>query len=439
MRLKRFRVIGFRSVADSGWVDVDDVTALVGENESGKTNILLPLWKLNPTSEDGEIDLVSDFPHDRYHEAYAMDEKDLPVFIQAEFDVQDLAEELATATTAPVEEVSTVRVERKYNGDHIITFPDAKGGDKIAGAELATALKLGQSKIAQSPTPKPAYEQARDSLVRVLSGEATRYENEPFLTVEQLTVVRKAIEDAGSSKISKTADIIKQQTAVVEATAALIARATKEHPNSNAKAIEQVKTHLPRFVYYSTYGNLDSEIYLPHVIDNMERLRGGKKLALRETAKARTLKVLFEFVRLSAQDILDLGAPAARNQNQQPTEAEIATAAKSTKERELLLSSASTELTVKFREWWKQGTHKFRFQADGEHFRIWVSDDRRPEEVELEARSSGLQWFFSFFLIFLVERSDEHKDAILLLDEPGLSLHPLAQRNLWARPFACVL
>ena len=38
--------------------------------------------------------------------------------------------------------------------------------------------------------------------------------------------------------------------------------------------------------------------------------------------------------------------------------------------------------------------------------------------------------FFSFFLVFLVERRDAHKGAILLLDEPGLTLHPLSQEDL---------
>lgn len=59
-----------------------------------------------------------------------------------------------------------------------------------------------------------------------------------------------------------------------------------------------------------------------------------------------------------------------------------------------------------------------------------MSDDQRPEEIELEGRSTGMQWFLSFYLIFLVESADAHQGAILLLDEPGLSLHPLAQKDL---------
>ena len=59
MQLLKFRVTEFRSVLDSGWIDVESITALIGTNESGKTNILLPLWKLNP-ADDGAINLQDD-------------------------------------------------------------------------------------------------------------------------------------------------------------------------------------------------------------------------------------------------------------------------------------------------------------------------------------------------------------------------------------------
>ena len=89
-------------------------------------------------------------------------------------------------------------------------------------------------------------------------------------------------------------------------------------------------------------------------------------------------------------------------------------------------------MTERFLSWWQQGNYQFRFQADGKHFRIWVRDSIRPEEIELEGRSAGLQWFLSFFLVFLVERTEAHRNAILLLDEPGVTLHPLAQEDLFA-------
>jgi len=186
----------------------------------------------------------------------------------------------------------------------------------------------------------------------------------------------------------------------------------------------------PIVVYYSNYGNLDSEIYLPHVIENLKRTDLGST----GRAKARTLKVLFDFVKLGPEEILKLGkgVPAYTGNLTEAQQKEIETASKETKEREILLQSAASDLTKKFREWWKQGNYIFRFQADGNLFRIWVTDDKRPEPIELEGRSTGLQWFLSFYLIFLVERQDSHQGAIILLDEPGLSLHPLAQADLSA-------
>jgi predicted ATP-dependent endonuclease of OLD family len=59
-----------------------------------------------------------------------------------------------------------------------------------------------------------------------------------------------------------------------------------------------------------------------------------------------------------------------------------------------------------------------------------VSDDLDPAKIELEQRSQGMRYFFSFYLIFLVEAEEGHVDCILLLDEPGLHLHGTAQAKL---------
>jgi len=50
---------------DSGWIDCDDVTSLVGINKASKSNIILALWKLNPARE-GVIDPLHDIPNKEY-------------------------------------------------------------------------------------------------------------------------------------------------------------------------------------------------------------------------------------------------------------------------------------------------------------------------------------------------------------------------------------
>lgn len=355
MKLRQFRVTNFRSVTDSGWLDVSDVTALIGENEAGKTNLLLPLWKLNPTA-GGEISLLDDMPRSRYAEMRNEPEKH--DFIFCLFDLSDYEQQIAVNHGADPSKVSSVKVWRDFKGRTGFQFPEAPG------FSFTDAFKL---------TPPTTTDGGED-------------EEEEDKGPSLWTVMRR---------------------------------------------------FLPKFVYYSNYGNLDAQIYLPHVVENLEREDLGQK----EAAKARTLKVLFDLVGLSAEEILELaratGVVERVNQQGQrvgsvtnKTDDEIDKDDKQLRERQALLQSASSKLTKSFRDWWKQGDYRFRLVADGNYFRIFVADARRPEEVELENRSAGLQWFLSFFLVFTYESEDTHEDAIVLLDEPGHSLHPLAQRDL---------
>ena len=98
-------------------------------------------------------------------------------------------------------------------------------------------------------------------------------------------------------------------------------------------------------------------------------------------------------------------------------------------ERAIKMSAASHAMTQKFTSWWEQRKHNFRYQIDGKNFRVWVSDDLDSSEIELDQRSAGLQYFFSFYLVFLVEAKAKHANSILLLDEPGLQFHGTAQQK----------
>lgn len=326
MLLSRFRVTEFRSVQDSGWIDAEQITALIGTNESGKTNVMLPLWKLNPAA-DGEINLQDDLPRDKYHVYRNAEQK--PIFIRAQYSLNgDEQAELAKIIRCDPTVLSAVIVERDFDGNYSYIFPN-----------------------------EPEHKNEEDS----------------FVDIDGVT--------------------------------------------------EYIASHMPKYVYYSNYGNLDSQIYLPAVLQNMNRT----DLGIKEAAKARTLSTLFKYVNLDPKEITDMGAESSGT----PNATQIEATANKKKEREILLSSAAAGFTKSFNEWWKQGNYIFEFKADGNYFRIWVSDSIRPEPIELEARSTGLQWFFSFYLVFLVESELHHRNAILLLDEPGVTLHPLAQKDLF--------
>lgn len=63
MQLVRVHVTHYRSVEDSEEFIVEpDATCLVGKNESGKTNILQALYRVNPVEADAGFDEDLDFP-----------------------------------------------------------------------------------------------------------------------------------------------------------------------------------------------------------------------------------------------------------------------------------------------------------------------------------------------------------------------------------------
>ena len=70
--------------------------------------------------------------------------------------------------------------------------------------------------------------------------------------------------------------------------------------------------------------------------------------------------------------------------------------------------------------------------ADQQYLKVVVEGDVEVE-IGLNQRSEGFQWLLSFFVVFFAEAAGKHENAILLLDEPGLSLHGLKQRDFRTR------
>lgn len=353
MILKRFRVTNFRSVIDSGWINCDSVTTLVGINESGKSNILLALWKLNP-ARGGEIDPLHDLPVTKLSDLQC--QLETTTFIEAVFKLGESGDVINEELGSEFEPNDELQISRSYDGGYSYKFVNELAAEKLE--------KLKTSKTSATIDNEEAEEQK-------------------YITSEDV--------------------------------------------------FEVVKKYIPHFVYYSNYGNLASKIYLPHAV---KWLNGEKVTGVEEKEdQVRTLKVLFDYVNLSPQEILDMGKDAVdiarlNRRDDSPTEEEIGRAEANKEKRAIVLQSAASKLTKEFKAWWKQGEYVFRFGADGDYFNIWVSDDKRPEEVDLELRSTGLQWFLSFYLVFLMESQEGNDNSVLLLDEAGLTLHPLAQKDL---------
>ena len=121
MRLKSFKVTNFRSITDSGWVDVSQITAILGRNESGKSNLLRGLRSLNPVEGFTALNPIKDFPRHRRLEECTDDTPVVDSRWSLDEDEQaELVEMLPRASG-----VQLVEVARWYRGkSRWVTFID---------------------------------------------------------------------------------------------------------------------------------------------------------------------------------------------------------------------------------------------------------------------------------------------------------------------------
>ena len=429
MRLMQFRVKDFKSVQDSGVIKCENITNLIGVNEAGKSNLLLALWKLNP-ARNGEIIFTSDMPVEKLAEYRTNPEK--YYFIEAEFEIikNDLIKNLSNKFGIGKENFANVLVSRNYAGEYIVKFPKLEETGITVKNILSNCINDFKKQVNPLSNAGKGEEGFKESLMQKLDDLLSRIDADNDISTNEYLKIKTEVVQIEKSSMA-TSLINPQIEKFVEKISMLeeLVNFFNEEEKSNIRDL--VINNLPSFVYYANYGNLDSEIYLPKVIKDF---KSTKEHSEKFNAKIRTLKVLFDYVNLSPDEIMEMGQYSYRIKEYgtitELTDEQIKTGQEKTKEREVLLNSASTKLTKDFKEWWKQGDYIFDLRVDGEYFRIWVSDEKRPARIPLEDRSTGLQWFLSFFMVFLVESKDSHKNCVLLLDEAGTSLHPMAQKDL---------
>jgi len=102
-------------------------------------------------------------------------------------------------------------------------------------------------------------------------------------------------------------------------------------------------------------------------------------------------------------------------------------------QRQYDLSDGETLLNHKIENHWGQTRYHVQFRADGGKFMTFVKSANDKALLRLEERSKGFQWFFSFDLMLMHETRGRFKDSVILLDEPGLHLHPEGQQDLLKR------
>jgi len=408
MQLKKFRVQNYKKVHDTGWVSCRDVTVLVGKNESGKSAVFRGLSKLNPS--DGEkYDPLKEFPRRRYTDEFK--QQDWPA-ASAVFDLDPTEREALTSICPGLQQATTVTFTRHYSWRLTVAFdPPPPPSQPVPLATVRQEIDEAVTKV-QGLTADEGRGEALGSIKKELvaaltaakataagDGDASKTHVDPIVQA----IASQANEQWQKNLLAPIGDRFRG-----------IADATSAEEKRQA-ARNWVTKHLPRFIYFDKYDVIDSAIHIPTFVKSLTSDPPGPRV--------RTTHCLFEYVGLEPDELVTLWAAIAGKGDHEEARRKI-------DERAILVSAASNAMTTKFGDWYLQRKHKFHYQLDGEYFRIWVSDDLDPSQIELDQRSVGMQYFFSFFTVFLVESQRGHANSILLLDEPGLHLHGTAQAKV---------
>ena len=404
MRLTKFRVLRYRSIEDSGEIPVDDkITTFVGINESGKTNALRALRKLN-NKADTKFNELTEQPVWHFGD-FNKDENFITATFMIDGDERDEIKEIDD-TYGTLQEIS---FSRNKNMDLICHFTE---NDQFA---------IPYSKF------NAEYIQPIQTIIDGI--DFTTFENGKALVNNVGTNLQQIGDGLEDDLNIRKQSILNQIKKKIELVKPHLDALVPHHDNSEITNIfqkiddeikpdngEEVKNYLidklPRFIYFENIGVLDSRINLQTLVTD---IKSGDL-----TEEELTAKTLLDLANLDPNKLLDLSSEVKKSEQRIIQDKDTLSQ---------LCNQSSLSLSQQMDSIWNQNDHDVQIEVNGNFLRLWVTNRQDRLRLQLEERSRGYQWYFSFYVVFNVESEARHKDSILLLDEPALFLHALGQED----------
>ncbi|WP_422364575.1 AAA family ATPase [Pyruvatibacter mobilis] len=397
MELKSFRVRNFRSINDSGEIDVSRITALLGRNESGKSNILRALHSLNPADGFEALSRIKDFPrHRKLSEC-----RDWTPVVDSTWQLSTYEQQRIAEIWPAAEGVTEVDVGRRYDEARNVGIAASAMEFDLAAVKsdarkIDAAVKAKAAKLADDA--KAELEKAADAFVSAIGVGQTAAK-----WAETAKPALAALRQALAAADAELTDKQDQKVVALEEMAEAIPQNEEAHRAARKWVIER----LPKFMYLEDYPEIKGH---QDIAQFLQRKSEGKP-----TKADINFEKLCKVAGLSPDQLQKL-----LQQNDQETRGQLA-------------NRAGAVVTTAIRKRWKDRELKVRFNLDAQHFDTLISDPNSTYDVEvnLDERSRGFQWFFAFYVVFAADTDDgEAEGAILLLDEPGLYLHARSQGDL---------
>ncbi|MCH7408961.1 ATP-binding protein [Belliella sp. DSM 111904] len=410
MRLIKARVQNYRSIIDTGEFEIENLkTIMVGPNEAGKTVLLKALQQLNKPADVQGFEVLRDYPRSKFNDIDTgkVDPKNVTVvtgyFELEDSDKAEISEEFRNCKYKFYKNIDNSTYHNLIDAPNRLNFKDIKSDLSRLIAHLDKQYSIENP---EEETKKPS-------------------------------ILIKPITDTFEDSTTLSTENCKSLKAFLEKNYALVEEGNEKEESRYDKLIEQIdfnskyeevlatlSKRKPVFILFNNYFKVKPSVHLEHLATRTEQ-----KLLDDQYYDYGNL-CLLKLLGFTARELSTLGKTQSPDINN-PDALKVYKDKLDT--RSYKLNAASVRLTEEIKKVWmpnpdRPEADKLKVTADGQYLKVVVEDDIGVD-IELDQRSEGFQWLVSFFVVFFAEAMDKHKNAILLLDEPGMSLHGLKQRD----------
>lgn len=350
----------------------EDITTLVGKNESGKTAFLEALAKFNYFTDDPDFEFDATYDYPRRELTRFRKSKSPVEVIKCTFEMDnDSLDEIKKDVGDGIFTSDTFQVSIKYDGGRMWSGYTSSN-ERLFIDNLESSYGISESAKKLSQKCKTLKE---------------------FIDLET--------EDEGLI------------AAIKEVKSKIVHNAYDWDNLLDGYIIKQhLKPNLPRFWYFDEYHELPSRISIEDIKKNSPS--GGITQSELETAKS-----LFELANIDVDEIL-------QSEDFESFVAELEATSNDITDKIFEYWSTNDKLEIVFAI---ESKHRPNSVPE-KILDIRVKNNKNRVSLPLKSRSKGFNWFFSFIVWFSKIQDEKDRNFILLLDEPGLNLHASAQNDL---------
>ncbi len=510
MKLVAFRIKNFRSIVDTDWQNLspDNITCLIGQNESGKTSVLEALkvfysgvisedvlrsdlslpevscrfnipegWLIKVTDNPGtELrELLSGLNHleltrkwmpdlssvicasgaisqylDSLEDAWRLYLDDVTVKLQNEVSLINNHESSLKNLTAQEAEIKEKLAEAKGSrkgfmlfGRRAVDLTSAPGSQYPALKAQLSEIRKKEEEIREELSKSQPVARAGETWAKLKEKCDTLDSHLEELSIkleerhQKMTLLMRPVESGSdldwnnilndyrrtrSEKDNKHEELDRHLAFsgyVMEGYPEVVAekkvnetvKSYKSHYNSEILGKKYFE-FCPVFEMFEDFGSL-----LPNRIDLEDIINGNYQVEGFKAAR--------NFLSLAQLEYSFFDQPSSRILKQK-------------------IENLNNSLTRNFQDFWQQSigrNNKINIQFELDHYNssygakagkpyleFWIKDE--GERLYPKQRSRGVRWFLSFYLELKASAGDKSKSTVLLVDEPGVSLHARAQEDV---------